>query len=96
IYAVSRAQRRLHLADEEGWIDTENIDLSAPLTLSITSYPRPSQGLRATLAMPSNTATLAELRDKLSWLFETSFLGIGVNQFDNENVEEPDYESTAL
>ncbi|PHJ25364.1 hypothetical protein CSUI_000781 [Cystoisospora suis] len=94
--AVEAAHRRLGLGEEQGWLQPENVDLSAPLTLSFTTYPRPVQGVRATLPMSSNVVTLGEIREQLLRLFESSLVGRAAHDLGGEEVEEPEYEDTVL
>ncbi|PFH33769.1 hypothetical protein BESB_079850 [Besnoitia besnoiti] len=75
VNAVTQAITRARLDPSHGWEKSEAVDLSAPLTMALTTYPRPAHGVRATLTLPSNRVTLGAIRDTLPKLFQQSLLG---------------------
>ncbi|CBZ50082.1 hypothetical protein NCLIV_005580 [Neospora caninum Liverpool] len=75
VEAIEKAIQRKRLDESAGWQDVDAVDLSAPLTVMLTSYPRPSHGVRATIALPSNKALLRDIKEQFSILFETSVVG---------------------
>ncbi|KEP63097.1 UNVERIFIED_CONTAM: hypothetical protein HHA_222188 [Hammondia hammondi] len=75
VEGIEQALSRKRLDPRVGWEDTDTVDLTAPLTVMLTSYPRPAHGVRATLELPSNTVRLGDLKDKFVILFEKSLLG---------------------
>lgn len=51
---------REHMAREE-WSGYQNVKMKKPVTLTITMYPKPEHGVRATYALRSNRVKVAEV-----------------------------------